>query len=394
MLKSIGHKTAAGKAAKPHKDFPLFPHATGRWAKKVRGKFHYFGRTADDPDGQAAINLWLDQKDDLLAGRTPRIAGEGLTVRDLCNRFLTVKQSLADTGEITQRYFEALYANCELMVKQFGRNRLVSDLAADDFEALRASLAKSRGAWALSGTIAKIRSAFKYAYEAGLIDQPVRYGPNFKRPSKAMLRRERASKPTRLFTASELTAIIEAADGQLKAMVLLGINCGLGNADCGQLRRHHLDLDGGWLNYPRPKTGVDRRCPLWPETVKALKAAIRERPTPKEKADAQAVFVTKYGRPWHQDRDGASSLGHEFCKLLTELKLRRDGLSFYSLRHTFATEAGASRDQVAVNAIMGHADQSMAAVYRERIDDKRLIAVTDHVRAWLFPKLTKKNKPR
>jgi hypothetical protein len=33
---------------------------------------------------------------------------------------------------------------------------------------------------------------------------------------------------------------------------------------------------------------------------------------------------------------------------------------------------------------MGHSDASMAAVYRERIEDDRLVAVTDHVRQWLF----------
>ena len=76
-------------------------------------------------------------------------------------------------------------------------------------------------------------------------------------------------------------------------------------------------------------------------------------------------------------------------KLLIELKLRRDGLSFYTLRHTFATEAGASRDQVAVDLIMGHADASIAAHYREHIGDDRLRAVTEHVRKWLFPKKRK-----
>ena len=43
--------------------------------KKVRGRFHYFGKVADDPDGQKALELWLAQKDDLLAGRKPRPAG-------------------------------------------------------------------------------------------------------------------------------------------------------------------------------------------------------------------------------------------------------------------------------------------------------------------------------
>ena len=69
-------------------------------------------------------------------------------------------------------------------------------------------------------------------------------------------------------------------------MILLGINCGLGNADCGSLCQKHLDLDGGWLNYPRPKTRIKRRCPLWRETVEAIRITINARPMPKDDADA------------------------------------------------------------------------------------------------------------
>ena len=63
----------AQKPKKPHPDFPLFAHKSGRWCKKVRGKFCYFGKVADDPKGEAALNKWLNERDDLLAGRTPRV---------------------------------------------------------------------------------------------------------------------------------------------------------------------------------------------------------------------------------------------------------------------------------------------------------------------------------
>src|SRR5437763_3121933 len=94
--------TRQAKPSKPFHEFPLFPHATGRWAKKIKGKLHYFGPWAD-PNG--ALKKYLDQKDDLLAGRMPRVAGDVLCIRDLLNRFLTSKKLLVDGGEITPRTF-------------------------------------------------------------------------------------------------------------------------------------------------------------------------------------------------------------------------------------------------------------------------------------------------
>jgi hypothetical protein len=105
------HKTtktaSADKPQKPRPDFPLFPHRTNRWAKKIRGRFVYFGKVSDDPNGETALNLWLEQKDCLLAGRTPRTSRQGLTVRELCNRFLTVKQGQVDTRVAIPRFIGA-----------------------------------------------------------------------------------------------------------------------------------------------------------------------------------------------------------------------------------------------------------------------------------------------
>ena len=46
-----------------------------------------------------------------------------------------------------------------------------------------------------------------------------------------------------------------------------------------------------------------------------------------------------------------------------------------------------TKAQLAVNAIMGHAPAAndMASVYRERVDDKRLLDVVNYVQNWLFP---------
>ena len=62
-------KIKSERPAKPRHDFPLFPHLTGRWAKKVRGKFHYFGKVAGDEKGQAALDQWLNR------GTTSWLAG-------------------------------------------------------------------------------------------------------------------------------------------------------------------------------------------------------------------------------------------------------------------------------------------------------------------------------
>jgi hypothetical protein len=49
---SKGDSTLSGpanKPNKPHRGFPLFPHATRRWAKKSRGEMHYTIRRTPRP---------------------------------------------------------------------------------------------------------------------------------------------------------------------------------------------------------------------------------------------------------------------------------------------------------------------------------------------------------
>src|SRR5947209_2901132 len=126
------------KPTKPYPEFPLFAHAAGVWAKKIRGKLHYFGPWAD-PDG--ALNKYLEQKDDLHAGRKPRADPEALTIKEMVNQFLNAKSALADEGRLARLTWNDYKTACDEIIAAFGKTRLVTDLRADDFAGLRARMA-------------------------------------------------------------------------------------------------------------------------------------------------------------------------------------------------------------------------------------------------------------
>lgn len=412
---------AKGKPAKPYPDFPLFAHATGRWAKKIRGRFVFFGPW-NDPYG--ALDRYLAQRDELHAGRVPRArdgtavassagptsrAGAapvgggaaadpgGPVMRDLVNRFLTAKQRRMEAGDMGRRSFSDYHAASGRLVGFFGRHRRLDDITPEDFGRYRAELAKVRGPVALGNEIGRVRSIFKFGYESGLLDRPVRYGPEFVRPSRRAVRLARKERGPRMFEAAEVKTLLAAASPVMRAMILLGVNCGMGNTDVAELTRGVVDLERGWVDHPRPKTGIPRRCPLWPETVAALRAALERRPEPRDAADAGIVFITKGRHRWVRvGEPGAKSKGRnqavvkdsvtmEFGKLVRAAGLHRPGRGFYGLRHSFRTVADEVGDRPAVDLIMGHEDGSdMATHYVERIGDDRLRRVAEHVRGWLF----------
>src|SRR5258707_4164675 len=95
--------TARTKPEKPYPDFPLFLHANGLWSKKIKGRLYYFGTWADP---QKALQKFVDQRDDLYAGRTPRVNNDGLRIADLCNQFMTSKRRLLDNKDIVPRTFK------------------------------------------------------------------------------------------------------------------------------------------------------------------------------------------------------------------------------------------------------------------------------------------------
>jgi integrase len=104
------------------------------------------------------------------------------------------------------------------------------------------------------------------------------------------------------------------------------------------------------------------------------------------------VFITRHRNRWvrHTDRGDEKrgltldAIAYAFRKLTAKCKVKVPAGGFAVIRHTHRTVADECKDQPAAMLIMGHKDTGISRYYRERIDDSRLLAITNHVRDWLL----------
>ena len=241
------------------------------------------------------------------------------------------------------------------------------------------------GPIAVANEIQMTRSVFRFGYDAGLIDKPVRFGPMFRKPSAKTIRQARAANGPRMFTPEEIHLALDHAGTNMRAMLLLAVNAGLGNTDLALMPVSAVDVETGWLNYPRAKTAIPRRIPLWCETVKAIRAVLATRPEPKSPADGELLFIGPRGESYVGKHRGYRVTA-EWQRVADKAGIK--GRTFYDARRTFQTVGEGARDLVAVQSIMGHAPASgdMSAIYRQRVDHARLQTVVDHVPRWLWKK--------
>jgi integrase len=132
-------------------------------------------------------------------------------------------------------------------------------------------------------------------------------------------------------------------------------------------------LESDRVRLARNKTGVPRNLPLWPETMKALRAV------PKS---GQLLFYTAEGRPWVRTllkikKDGSrrytsvNAVTSMFARLLKKARINAPkGTGFYTFRRTAATLAARSGDPFAVQRLLGHVYLTMATRYVQDISEQ------------------------
>ena len=194
-----------------------------------------------------------------------------LTVEQMIVHFLDGKKLNVQAGKMETRIWKEYETFGKRMVRVFGANTPVDSLAPSDFKRLRADFQKTHKSLAsIKGDIRKSKVFFNWAGPGSngqeLINRLPRFGDSFKPPSQSALEREREEKGERVFKAKQSRTVLASAGPRLKAMILLGVNCGYGNTDCVKLVVGKLDLDHRWANFARTKNGIKRRNPLWPES--------------------------------------------------------------------------------------------------------------------------------
>jgi integrase len=335
----------------------------------------------------------------LQAGREPQPAQpDGVTLGQALYQFLGFKKRRASLSELSERSYQEYDAVCERIRDSIGKHRLLSDIQESDLEQLREDLKKGKrgplGVTSHKGNLNRARIVFRYINEK-VAEKTIHYRTALCSPPQKQLRAIR-NKRKRRFERSEIKAMLDNAPRQLKAMILLAINCGFGNRDCASLPIDALNLDDGWHEYARPKTEVERRAVV-AETVAVIRDVLakRRKDLPEEVA---GLVVTRYRQPWLSEGSlGDCPISYEFRKQLKSIGIYRANMTtFYALRRTFATIAARTPDQVAVNYITGHAasNSDMPAVYRTEVSDENLLAVSNYVRDWLFKDISEPaNRP-
>ncbi|XZE18764.1 tyrosine-type recombinase/integrase [Pirellulaceae bacterium SH449] len=352
---------------KPYPDFPLYAHSSGQWAKKIGGKLKYFGLW-DDPDEalrryEESLKLSIEVK----PGMSIELAG---------NTYLTAQKRRIAEGTLSQRSFLDLRRTVVRFAKCMGQNRLIESLQPTDFLKYKNHFARTNNLVSVGNEITRVKTMLNWLVKSKLIQQ-IDTGPDFRKPPAKAARKHKRERGLKLFTPDEIQRILNESGIRMRAMILLGINCGYHNNDIETLPLVAAEaaIESRLIEHARQKTEIERVCPLWPETIDALKAWLFIRP----RTESRLAFVLHDGRPMSTVN---ADVGKRF-RSVRDLAGVRDG-GFSWLRKTFATYASEAADQVAVDFIMGHVDSNISGIYRQMVRSKRLQKPVNVVREWLL----------
>lgn len=402
----------------PAAKFPLLKHPNGQWYKGVKGRRYYFGAIADDPKGTAAIAEYDQRLPGILAGtdhlRRLAVASGGMVCGELMGKYVAACRVSLTAGTLAGKTFADYCKELKWFNDWIKDGTPVASLKPEHFGGYVKHLIEVRKlqAHARKRVIASIKSMFRWGAGNGLFTLP-NFGTAFKAPSttKQAIRMEKqragvVDYGAVIATGVMIDSLLALSQPNMKAIILMGINCGLGPADIGRLKWRHIQ--GRKLDYPRGKTGNMRHGFLWKETLEALERVKKLKHTREafEREGGEAlVFITKKRQPYYRETEViengkvvdikiANAVSITFCRTAKKAKL--PGVSYYRLRHTFKTLGKRAKDGDALDLCMGHQTNSVKEGYDHEkelgliaFSRIRRVALKVKHRLWPKPKTVK-----
>ena len=232
----------------------------------------------------------------------------------------------------------------------FFKSKRVDQITSWDIERYRAKRAECRAKGTANKELALLRYMFNLAVEWGFLE---------KSPVAGVKALKEDEHPMRVLSSSEEEALLEAAAGHLKPIIVAALNTGMRKGELLSMRWRSVDLRRRVVTVEVSKAGKVRHIPINGRLLTELK--------PLRKRGASGYVFRFNGNP-------IKDIKTAFLKAVRRSKIKP--CRFHDLRHTFATRLVlAGVDLATVKELMGHSSISTTMRYAHPAPEHKRAAV-------------------
>ncbi len=203
-----------------------------------------------------------------------------------------------------------------------------------------------------------------------VLSEAVLDGHLARNPLAGLRKLKEPRKPRRWLGKDEIATLIAKSGKRFRPLVVAAVTTGARKCELTRLHWGDVDFAAGKIAIFRQKTGTSDSLDLHPLLARELLALKARRAKKRPVEDADPIFLSRRGvaftnvsKSWKLAVQAAGLAG-------------REGLTFHSLRHSFATHylegGGAVTD---LQAQLGHADLATTQRYAALVSERRRASV-------------------
>jgi hypothetical protein len=353
-------------------------HKKDGWYKSVAGKPRYICKPCSVSEVTAILPARIDAIRAKLGGGfgTISVARGTMSLEQVVDAYQAWLYQRLTTGhpkKLARRTYDDAMTTIFSFAEIAGPQKPADAVGPIDFSAYARTELAGKAASTIRRRMIYIEAFANWAApgsrKAGLLMRPWRYGADFRKPSDHEISRSAADSDKTYSPEQIRRAFLRVSRNRmLRAVGWLALCGAFAPKDLGTLPEKIVDLDCGYIRFPRGKTGVGRLCWLPPCARMAVKRYLDNRGVECCATAEGLLFRSSTGLPYFREPTGEDtgsrydSIGNQWSKIV--------GLPLSGLRSTFATLADDWPDQRAVDVVLGHLSGHSMSVRRSHYAKK------------------------